>query len=160
MLNFQVFFIALKIPSFLKLQRGGIFKAILGFFPESSTSAQRSSPPQDDVKIEDEMSDSLGQLALDEYGHMRWIGGSSTMSLISSFRALASSSPSHRISPMDEDPNTKPDNFSFVDAHREWYDEMFKEGIDFTRERLKNYAEFMDADGAASSTYARRSSVP
>ncbi len=50
---------------------------------------------------------------------------------------------------MDEDPNTKPDNFSFADAHREWYDEMFKEGIDFTRERLKNYAEFMDADGAA-----------
>jgi hypothetical protein len=56
------------------------------------------------VKAEDDFSDSFGQLALDEYGHMRWIGGSSNMSLIQSFRALTSS-PLHRISPMEEDPH-------------------------------------------------------
>lgn len=62
--------------------------------------SQTSTP----VKAEDDFSESFGQLALDEYGHMRWIGGSSTMSLIQSFRALTSS-PLHRISPMDEDPH-------------------------------------------------------
>jgi hypothetical protein len=55
------------------------------------------------IKSEDEVSELFGQLALDEYGHMRWIGGSSTMSLIQSFKALTSS-PLHRISPMEEDP--------------------------------------------------------
>ncbi|KAJ3887812.1 putative fungal-specific transcription factor [Lentinula edodes] len=55
------------------------------------------------IKVEDDVSESLGQLALDEYGHMRWIGGSSTMSLIQSFKALTTS-PLHRISPMEEDP--------------------------------------------------------
>ncbi|KAF8665799.1 hypothetical protein AX16_000244 [Volvariella volvacea WC 439] len=60
-------------------------------------------PPSPSVKTEDDVSESFGQLALDEYGHMRWIGGSSTMSLIQSFRALTSS-PLHRTSPMEEDP--------------------------------------------------------
>ena len=55
------------------------------------------------IKSEDSVSELFGQLALDEYGHMRWIGGSSTMSLIQSFKALTSS-PLHRISPMEEDP--------------------------------------------------------
>jgi len=55
------------------------------------------------IKIEEDVSDIFGQLALDEYGHMRWIGGSSTMSLIQSFRNITSS-PLHRISPMEEDP--------------------------------------------------------
>ncbi|KAJ7499149.1 fungal-specific transcription factor domain-containing protein [Mycena latifolia] len=70
----------------------------------------RSVPPKDrassiPIKAEedDDVSESFGQLALDEYGHMRWIGGSSTMSLIQSFKALTSS-PLHRISPMEEDP--------------------------------------------------------
>ena len=63
--------------------------------------APKEQPP---VKAEDDFSDSFGQLALDEYGHMRWIGGSSNMSLIQSFRALTSS-PLHRISPMEEDPH-------------------------------------------------------
>jgi hypothetical protein len=63
--------------------------------------APKEQPP---VKEEDDFSDSFGQLALDEYGHMRWIGGSSNMSLIQSFRALTSS-PLHRISPMEEDPH-------------------------------------------------------
>ncbi|KAI0069046.1 hypothetical protein BV25DRAFT_1792806 [Artomyces pyxidatus] len=54
------------------------------------------------VKVEDDVSDSLGQLTLDEHGHMRWIGGSSTMSLIQSFKA-ATAAPHHRVSPMSED---------------------------------------------------------
>ena len=49
------------------------------------------------------MSESFGQLALDEHGQMRWIGSSSTMSLIQSFRTLTSS-PLHRVSPMEDDP--------------------------------------------------------
>ena len=63
---------------------------------------QPSSSPKP-VKVEDEVSESFGQLALDEYGHPRWMGGSSTMSLIQSFRAITSS-PLHRISPMEDDP--------------------------------------------------------
>ncbi|KAI0254283.1 fungal-specific transcription factor domain-containing protein [Lactifluus subvellereus] len=54
------------------------------------------------VKIEDDVVDSLGQLTLDEHGHMRWIGGSSTMSLIQSFRA-ATAPPHSRGSPMADD---------------------------------------------------------
>ncbi|KAJ7774316.1 fungal-specific transcription factor domain-containing protein [Mycena maculata] len=75
----------------------------------SSAVLPRSVPQKDrgptiPIKAEeDDVSESFGQLALDEYGHMRWIGGSSTMSLIQSFKALTSS-PLHRISPMEEDP--------------------------------------------------------
>lgn len=67
--------------------------------PESEPASTPSPVNQSD----DDVSELFGQLALDEYGHMRWIGGSSTMSLIQSFRALTSS-PLHRISPMEEDP--------------------------------------------------------
>ncbi|KAG6833786.1 hypothetical protein H0H87_001218 [Tephrocybe sp. NHM501043] len=63
-----------------------------------------SPEPSTPIKSEDDFNESFGQLALDEYGAMRWIGGSSTMSLIQSFRALTSS-PLHRISPMEEDPH-------------------------------------------------------
>lgn len=62
-----------------------------------------SSPESSSVKMEDDVSESFGQLALDEHGHLRWIGGSSTMSLIQSFRALTTN-PLHRVSPMEEDP--------------------------------------------------------
>jgi hypothetical protein len=63
-----------------------------------------SSPsPTTPIKMEDDVSESFGQLALDEHGHMRWIGGSSTMSLIQSFRALTTS-PLHLLSPAEEDP--------------------------------------------------------
>ena len=55
------------------------------------------------IKTEDDMSESFGQLALDEHGQMRWIGSSSTMSLIQSFRTLTAS-PLHRVSPMEDDP--------------------------------------------------------
>jgi hypothetical protein len=76
--------------------------------PLQSTTPQEgsipgSSPPSSPIKIEDDFSESFGQLALDEHGHLRWIGGSSTMSLIQSFRALTTN-PLHRISPMEEDP--------------------------------------------------------
>lgn len=60
--------------------------------PESSSS----------VKLEDDVADSFGQLTLDEHGHMRWIGGSSTMSLIQSFKA-ATAAPHTRSSPMADD---------------------------------------------------------
>jgi hypothetical protein len=54
------------------------------------------------VKIEDDVLDSFGQLTLDEHGHMRWIGGSSTMTLIQSFKA-ATAAPHSRGSPMADD---------------------------------------------------------
>lgn len=66
-----------------------------------------STPPESKrtVKFEDEPTESVSeafeQLALDEHGHFRWIGNSSTMSLIQSFRALTAS-PLHRVSPMDD----------------------------------------------------------
>ena len=57
------------------------------------------------VKQEDQeelqIRDQLGQLALDDHGHLRWIGSSSTMSLIQSFRALTSE-PLDRYSPSDD----------------------------------------------------------
>ncbi|KAJ6516121.1 fungal-specific transcription factor domain-containing protein [Mycena sanguinolenta] len=71
--------------------------------PRSIPSKDRPSSTPIKAEEEDDVSESFGQLALDEYGHMRWIGGSSTMSLIQSFKALTSS-PLHRISPMEEDP--------------------------------------------------------
>ena len=80
---------------------GTVSADIAATIPLPSSSQDPASAP---VKVEDEVSDSFGQLALDEYGHMRWIGGSSTMSLISSFRASTATSPLHRISPMEEDP--------------------------------------------------------
>lgn len=69
---------------------------------EKSNSPAPRSPSTRSSKEEDEISDSFGQLALDEHGHLRWIGGSSTMSLIQSFRALTTS-PLNRVSPMEED---------------------------------------------------------
>lgn len=75
--------------------------------PEAIANGSEPSPPRSEsdtnVNIDDEFTESFGQLALDEYGHMRWIGGSSTMSLIQSFKALTTN-PIHRVSPMEEDP--------------------------------------------------------
>ncbi|KAF9485389.1 hypothetical protein BDN70DRAFT_871438 [Pholiota conissans] len=70
---------------------------------EATAEAAPTTPSPPLAKSDDDVSELFGQLALDEYGHMRWIGGSSTMSLIQSFRQLTSS-PLHRISPMEEDP--------------------------------------------------------
>ena len=72
---------------------------------EHSNSPSPRSPSAKSSREEDEVSESFGQLALDEHGHLRWIGGSSTMTLIQSFRALTTS-PLHRISPMEEDPHS------------------------------------------------------
>ncbi|KAG6820448.1 hypothetical protein H0H93_000444 [Arthromyces matolae] len=80
-------------------QTNSTLSAIRAIVPKES-----SPEPSTPIKSEDDFSESFGQLALDEYGAMRWIGGSSTMSLIQSFRALTSS-PLHRISPMEEDPH-------------------------------------------------------
>jgi len=75
----------------------------------SHSQASANSPPMDvepmKVKIEEEdeglVRDQLGQLALDDHGHFRWIGSSSTMSLIQSFRTLTSE-PLERYSPSDD----------------------------------------------------------
>lgn len=72
---------------------------------EQSNSPSPRSPSAKSSREEDEVSESFGQLALDEHGHLRWIGGSSTMTLIQSFRTLTTS-PLHRISPMEEDPHS------------------------------------------------------
>ena len=71
-----------------------------------------STPPESKrtVKFEEEptemVSEAFEQLALDEHGHLRWIGSSSAMSLIQSFRALTAS-PLNRVSPMeDSDPRS------------------------------------------------------
>lgn len=78
---------------------------------QTAPPASNSNPESpSSVKIEDDVTDSLGQLTLDEHGHMRWIGGSSTMSLIQSFRAATASS-QYRLSPMsDNDPSTPAGN--------------------------------------------------
>ncbi|CCM02825.1 uncharacterized protein FIBRA_04937 [Fibroporia radiculosa] len=70
----------------------------------SSGDSLSGTSPTTPIKVEDDIFESFGQLALDEHGHTRWIGGSSTMSLIQSFRAITSS-PLHRVSPMEEDPS-------------------------------------------------------
>ncbi|KAL5527321.1 hypothetical protein ACEPAG_6112 [Sanghuangporus baumii] len=72
---------------------------------EHSGSPLPKSPSVTSSKEEDEVSEAFGQLALDEHGHLRWIGGSSTMSLVQSFRALTSS-PLHRVSPAEDDPQS------------------------------------------------------
>lgn len=65
-----------------------------------SSQATLSSPAGSaHVKVEDDddaqLRDQLGQLALDDHGHPRWIGSSSTMSLIQSFRAVMSEPDDH-----------------------------------------------------------------
>lgn len=67
----------------------------------SGESTRSSSPTQ--VKIEDDVSASFGQLALDEHGQMRFLGSSSAMQLIHAFQNLTTS-PLHRLSPAEEDP--------------------------------------------------------
>lgn len=69
----------------------------------NSADSSMEEEPDRPIKVEDDVSESFGQLALDEHGHMRWIGSSSTMSLIQSFRALTAS-PLRRVSPADDEP--------------------------------------------------------
>ncbi|KAG6378488.1 hypothetical protein JVT61DRAFT_12748 [Boletus reticuloceps] len=80
-----------------------VLQAISSKAAADSRTEDSSSPESSSVKMEDDFSESFGQLALDDHGHLRWIGGSSTMSLIQSFRAITTN-PLHRVSPMEEDP--------------------------------------------------------
>jgi hypothetical protein len=71
--------------------------------PASVPASQTPSQSRDQaIKTEDDLEEPFSQLALDEHGHMRWIGGSSTMSLINSFRHLTAD-PITRVSPMEGD---------------------------------------------------------
>lgn len=88
------------MQSFLPRIREG--HAIGGRSDSRSTSGH-GSDDEPAVKMEDDVSAALGQLALDEHGHLHWIGNSSTMSLIQRLKE-ATTSPLHRVSPMEEDP--------------------------------------------------------
>lgn len=50
----------------------------------------------------DNVADKFGQLTLDEHGHLRWIGGSSAMALVQSFRQLSANRPAPPESPESE----------------------------------------------------------
>lgn len=80
------------LPQVLELKAGSTDQAVV-------------TPEPKEEKIDDDMSEAFDQLALDEHGHLRWIGGSSTMSLIKSFRALTAPLP-NRVSPMEDDPRS------------------------------------------------------
>ncbi|KZS97989.1 hypothetical protein SISNIDRAFT_481858 [Sistotremastrum niveocremeum HHB9708] len=70
----------------------------------SPTTSSHTSPGRDpdNVKHEDGeysgVTEQFGQLALDEHGHSRWLGGSSTMSLVRTFHAITNP-PMDRYSP-------------------------------------------------------------
>lgn len=84
-------------------QANSVLQALSSRVAADTRTDSSASPESSGIKMEDDVSESFGQLALDEHGHMRWIGGSSTMSLIQSFRALTSN-PLQRVSPTEEDP--------------------------------------------------------
>lgn len=97
--------IAASVPELLQsiLPRIREGQVIQNGVDSRSTSGQGSDYDDTAVKIEDDVSDAFGQLALDEHGHLHWIGKSSTMTLIQRLRE-ATTSPLHRVSPMEEDP--------------------------------------------------------
>lgn len=84
-------------------QAKSVLQALSSKVAADTRTDSSASPESSGIKVEDDVSESFGQLALDEHGHMRWIGGSSTMSLIQSFRALTSN-PLQRVSPTEDDP--------------------------------------------------------
>ncbi|KAI0637850.1 fungal-specific transcription factor domain-containing protein [Trametes polyzona] len=77
--------------------------AILADRDNSRSASGHGESEEPGVKIEDDVSDALGQLALDEHGHLHWIGKSSTMTLIQQLRD-ATTAPVNRVSPMEGDP--------------------------------------------------------
>lgn len=102
-----------QTPSLISPSSAAIVQKVLPQMQEMQ-GVTPSTPPESkrSVKFEDEpaevVSEAFEQLALDEHGHFRWIGNSSTMSLIQSFRALTAS-PLNRVSPMDDnDPRSPP----------------------------------------------------
>jgi hypothetical protein len=61
--------------------------------PAVSASASPSVESDRVKREEPEMTEQFGQLALDEHGHGRFLGTSSTIALVSSFRALTNTGP-------------------------------------------------------------------
>jgi len=98
-------------PALINLSSAAVIQKVLPQMQEMRGVTPPTPPePKRTVKFEEEpaemVSEAFEQLALDEHGHFRWIGNSSTMSLIQSFRALTAS-PLHRVSPMeDNDPRS------------------------------------------------------
>ncbi|KAI5833483.1 hypothetical protein K523DRAFT_295915 [Schizophyllum commune Tattone D] len=82
----------------------------------NNTPAQPPPAEPSPIKVEeDDVSDSFGQLAVDEYGHGRWMGGSSSMSLIQSLRQITTTPLQHQ-SPMEENPPESGPNKLFFPA--------------------------------------------
>lgn len=97
-------------PAHIPPSSAAVIQKVLPQMQEMRCATPPSPPePKRTVKFEEEpaevVSEAFEQLALDEHGHFRWIGNSSTMSLIQSFRALTAS-PLHRVSPMEDDPRS------------------------------------------------------
>lgn len=59
---------------------------------ETNPCGIRNAVPRETAE-NDDVTDRFGQLTLDENGHMRWIGGSSTMALMQSFRDVLDNRP-------------------------------------------------------------------
>lgn len=84
----------------------------IGLKPESEDTPRNPCGIKEAVPREtaenDDVVDKFGQLTLDEHGHLRWIGGSSAMALVQSFRELSANRPSPPDSPdreiVDGDP--------------------------------------------------------
>ena len=100
-----------QTPASISSSSSAIVQKVLPQMQEMQGVTPTTPPePKRTVKFEDEqteVSEAFEQLALDEHGHLRWIGNSSTMSLIQSFRALTAS-PLHRVSPMDDNDPRSP----------------------------------------------------
>ncbi|KAG8858883.1 hypothetical protein FRC20_011924 [Serendipita sp. 405] len=89
---------------------------VLNPFPSAARREDDALPKEDDldvlghVKSEEEstLTDHFGQMALDAEGHLRWIGGSSTMTLIETFRNETAAQEEEGATPssdLSEEPN-------------------------------------------------------
>ncbi|EJD53845.1 hypothetical protein AURDEDRAFT_110574 [Auricularia subglabra TFB-10046 SS5] len=70
-----------------------------GLKPESEDTQRnacgiKKAVPRETAENDDDVVDNFGRLTLDEHGHLRWIGGSSAMALVQSFRQLSANRPS------------------------------------------------------------------
>lgn len=65
--------------------------------------------PREDADVEEDVANKFEHLTVDDHGHLRWIGSSSTMSLIQSLRDLLADRPAPPESPeMDDDGSPGP----------------------------------------------------